>query len=208
LTAIPLGNVTDAFCRSDVANAVGRSGACGTCTSTSNPAGESATDVSGCTLIDGLNANRSHPVIPGIVDDASTNEPGSSHASVAKVEVNGPVHDVGNVNNGVWAPPLGHVEPVDVPLKLKQLPRNESWLGSAGTPHNVTEIPVNGNNVDTFADVVLNPYPEPVFTVTSNIEFANKTFAPNCAGSPAGGTTLYKGTEIPPLLILIVKIPT
>jgi hypothetical protein len=118
------------------------------------------------------------------------------------------VHDVGNVNNGVGAAPLGHVEPVDVPLKLKQLPRNESWLGSAGTPHNVTEIPVNGNNVDTFADVVLNPYPEPVFTVTSNIEFANKTFAPNCAGSPAGGTTLYKGTEIPPLLILIVRIPT
>src|ERR1700735_1359125 len=126
---------------------------CGTFTSAVKPAGVSAYDVSGATVNAGGNANLSQPVIP-------TGAPvGSCHRklsladprllfqlSIVNVVFNGPSHDVGIVNKGRGDLPT-NLEPhscaVLLPKPSRLTPhRSRLWIGSPGTPHNVTVLKI------------------------------------------------------------------
>src|ERR1700722_243675 len=107
--ATPSGNVTDSPLTEDSAKPVGfRLVSCGTCSSTVSPVGVLPACPSGVTFTLGVNGNWLHPSNPtgrsrlslNVYSDGGVKTPSSVHESPSTEVCTGPVHAVGNVNNG------------------------------------------------------------------------------------------------------------
>src|SRR5580692_3588434 len=131
---------------------------CGICSTAVNPVGVLAADPSGTTDKEGSNRKLLHPSNPvcspaafSRVYWASTGfAPGVNHDSASTVVRTpaGPVHDVGNVKNGVCevCSCVAHGLSPDTSRERQVQPRSGSWRGSPGTPQSVTRAPKNGSS--------------------------------------------------------------
>src|SRR5581483_6150434 len=106
--------------------------------------------VSGCAVNEGLNCSRLQPFMAGLCEVSVTYRR-CCHESVLRDDFSGPVHEVGFVKNGVSGAPLEHG------VTLPGQTRSASWLGSAGTPHRVTVIPLIGSSVGMLDVVTVSP---------------------------------------------------
>src|ERR1700742_3291534 len=101
----------------------------------------------------------------------------------------------------------GALEEHDSP-RMRQLPRSESWAGSAGTPQRVSVDAETCRAWEVFLSEATTLYSPPGLTPISIVTASLSTKNPSWAAAPDGGVRLKTGTLSGPSATMTAAVPT